>query len=107
ALLERHWKNDPGRTRDLRDPDRLTTLVGRRFNDFNLFRADSDAMKTAVPLQVVVTQGLPATLTHRGVKRIYAFENEVQIETNVIDGYHRLFLARLSAHTQVPCNFFA
>jgi len=107
ALLERHWKNDPGRTRDLRDPDRLTTLVGRRFNDFNLFRADSDAMKKAVPLQVVVTQGPPATLTHRGVKRIYEFENEVPIETNVIDGYHRLFLARLFGHKQVPCDFVA
>jgi hypothetical protein len=106
-LLKRHWKNDPGRAKDLVDPERLNTLVCRRFDDFKLFRSDPNAPQKAAPVQIVVTDGPPTALARRGVKRIYEAGNEVPVETTVVDGYHRLFLARLFGHQQVPCDFVA
>jgi methyltransferase family protein len=107
ALLERHWKNDPGRAKDLTDPERLSALVSRRFHDFDLFRAGPDAMRKTAPIQLVVTDGPPAAVANRGVKRVYEAGNEVPIESSVIDGYHRLFLARLFGHKSIPCDFVA
>jgi SAM-dependent methyltransferase len=106
-LLARHRNNDPGRAADFSDPGRLRALVRRRFDDFELFRTDADVPLKIAPLQLVVTDGPPAPTSTRAVKRVYEFGSEVPVETTIIDGYHRLFLARLFGHSQFPCDFVA
>jgi len=107
-LLAGHWKNnDPGRAADLSDEDRLAELVSRRFADFELFRSRPDAAHVMQPIRLVVPAGPPTPSRARGVKRIYEFDREVPVETTTIDGYHRLFLARLFGHTHAPCDFVA
>jgi len=106
-LLAEHWQNDPGRAADLGDTKRLTALVVRRFKDFELFRADADAPAKIQPLRIIVTNGPPTLAPTRSVKRIYEVGREVPVETTTVDGYHRLFLARLFGHARVPCDFVA
>jgi len=106
-LLARHWKGDPGRVADYGNPERLRALVHRRFRDFALFRANPDAPLEVEPLRLVVTKGPAAPSPTRSVKRIYQIGSEVPVETTTIDGYHRLFLARLFGHAQMPCDFVA
>jgi len=107
SLLEKHWKNDPRRANDLSDADRLSTLVCSRFQDFELFRGDPDAPKKVEPIQLIVTDGPPVPLPTQDVKRIYSVGSEVPVETTVIDGYHRLFLARLFGLKEMPGDFVA
>jgi 2-polyprenyl-3-methyl-5-hydroxy-6-metoxy-1,4-benzoquinol methylase len=102
-LLARHGNNDPGRVADYRDPSRLLTVVHRRFQDFDLFNTHPEAPLQAAPPRLVVAEGPPSP--RRGVKRIYKIGSEVPVETTTIDGYHRLFLARLFGHTQIPGDF--
>jgi hypothetical protein len=106
-MLARHWQNDPGRAADVGDPERLTALLERRFRDFALFRDDPEAPAKMPPMRIVVTDGPPAPSPTRSVKRIYEAGREVPVETTTIDGYHRLFLARLFGHKAIPCDFVA
>jgi len=106
-LLGRHWRNDPARASDIEDPSRLSALVRRRFDDFELFRTNRDAPLAIEPLHIVITDGPPKPSTTRDVKRVYQFGREVPVETTTLDGYHRLFLARLFGHDRVPCDFVA
>jgi hypothetical protein len=104
-LLARHGNNDPGRIPDYSDPSRLLGVLQRRFRDFELFRTDPEAPLRTAPPRLVVMQGPVAPASTRGLKRIYEIGKEVPVETTIIDGYHRLFLARLFGHKQVPCDF--
>ena len=106
-MLARHWVNDPGRTGDYRDPQRLTVLVRRRFDDFENFRAGPTAAKHTSPLGLVIPSGPAVPTRSSDVKRVYEVGAEIPIETTVIDGYHRLFLARLFGLPQIPCDFVA
>jgi SAM-dependent methyltransferase len=106
-LLARHWRNDPGRAKDLDDPSRLSVLVRRRFDDFELFRRDREAPLKVAPAHIVITNGPPTPSATRGLKRVYEVGSEVPVETTTIDGYHRIFLARLFGHKQIPGDFVA
>ena len=106
-LLARHWQNDPGREQDLRDESRLTALIRRRFDDFELFRSRRDAGAETEPIRIVVPEGPPAPIATRSIKRVYEFRREVPVETNTVDGYHRLFLAQLFGVAAYPCDFVA
>jgi hypothetical protein len=104
-MLSRYWNKDPGRAADFRDPDLLAKLVKRRFEDFDLFRAAADAPSKMSPARLVVPEGVPKPTPTRGVKRIYVLGSGVPLEITTFDGYHRLFLARLFGHRQIPCDF--
>ena len=106
-LLARHWQNDPGREQDLRDESRLTALIRRRFDDFELFRSRRDAAAETEPIRIVVPEGPPAPIATRSIKRVYELGREVPVETNTVDGYHRLFLAQLFGVAAYPCDFVA
>ena len=106
-LLAEHWNKDVGRVADQSDPDLLTSLVRRRFLDFELFRNNPEAPLQTAPLGIVIPNG-PASPSATGdVKRIYEFGSQVPVETTTIDGYHRLFVARFFGHIQLPCDFVA
>jgi SAM-dependent methyltransferase len=106
-LLARHWRNDPGRVIDYGDPQRLRALVQRRFQDFRLFRTHPGAPLQVEPLRLLIPEGPPTPSAIPTVKRIYQVGHEVPVETTSVDGYHRLFLARLFGYGQVPCDFIA
>lgn len=106
-LLARHWQNDPGREEDLRDEVRLTSLIKRRFDDFELFRHRRDATGETEPIRIVVPDGPPAPSANRSTKRVYVSGSEVPVETTTVDGYHRLFLAKLFGARDYPCDFVA
>ena len=106
-LLGDYGNQDPGRNADVGDVERRRQLVCRRFEDFNRYRLDPRAPQATTPIQLVVTDGPPTPSVTRGVKRIYEAGREVPVETATIDGYHRLFLARLFGHKAIPCDFVA
>ena len=106
-LLARHWQNDPGREQDLRDDGRLGELIRRRFGDFDIFRSGREAAEQTEPILIVVPEGPPAPTATRSIKRVYEAGREVPVETTTVDGYHRLFLARLFGAAAYPCDFVA
>lgn len=106
-LLGDYGNPDPGRSADVGDADRRRELVCRRFDDFNRYRVDPLAPDVTTPIQLVVTDGPPTPSETRGVKLVYESGREVPVETTTIDGYHRLFLARLFGHKAIPCDFVA
>jgi SAM-dependent methyltransferase len=106
-LLAKNWINDRGRAADFGDPDRLVMLVKRRFDDFDLFRSDPDAPAKMSPIHLLVPDSPPAPTEAIDVKRVYDFERGTSVDTTKIDGYHRLFLARLFGHSSVPGDFVA
>jgi hypothetical protein len=106
-LLAQHGNDDLGRVPDYNDPSRLASVVHRRFSDFDIFRTHLEAPIQTAPPRLVVTQGPPTPRGKRNVARIYEVGSEVPVETTTIDGFHRLFLARLFRHKQVPCDFVA
>ena len=106
-ILGRHWSRDIGRAQDMSDPERLKALVLRRFEDFKLFRTNPKAPELVQPVQLVLTAGRPVTSATRSIKRVFETGRETPVETSTIDGYHRLFLARLFGHDHIQCDFVA
>jgi hypothetical protein len=106
-LLGSYWKNDPARIADLGDETTLVALIRRRFEDFYLFRTHPGAATEIEPLCLVAADGPPTPSLTRDVKLVYEPGSEVPVETTTMDGYHRLFLARLFGLNRIPCDFVA
>jgi hypothetical protein len=98
---------DPGLTRILADPAATTELISRRFRDFDFFRFriahDSDEARHVDPVTVILSEPPP---NEDDAMRVYEVGSDAPLLASIIDGYHRLFLARLFKVERLPCRVF-
>lgn len=105
-------RHDPGLATELSDPTAAVARLERRFADFDRFlRHSSDerspyvataAVSCVVEQHPLFVRSAPRDRFHWPLYRLGA---RVPIEVTALDGYHRLFLARLFGVVSVPCDF--
>jgi predicted RNA methylase len=97
--------HDPSLVRILADPTAATELVARRFEDFDLFRDhaahDPSEAVHIDPITVVLSNPPP---NEDDAMVVYEVGSDAPLLAIIIDGYHRLFLARLFSVERLPCR---
>jgi hypothetical protein len=96
---------DPGLVQILEDPVATTERIALRFRDFDLFRgcAAHNPGKAEGVDPVIVILSDP-TSSEADVMLVYEVGSDTPLRASIIDGYHRLFLARLFEVERVPCR---
>jgi hypothetical protein len=92
----REQGHDPGLEPVLARADSAIERVRLRFEDFDAFLADATAPPID-PVRVVTTRRPPPQ-----PRLVYVHEEEAPILARFIDGYHRIFLARLCGRPALP-----
>jgi hypothetical protein len=89
----------------LADSAATTELITRRFRDFDFFRdpaaQDLDEAESVDSIIVVIPDPPPSD---DDVLLVHEFGSGVPLLAGIIDGYHRLFLARLFRVERLPCR---
>jgi hypothetical protein len=99
--------HDPGLVRILADTTSATRLVARRFRDFDFFRDrvahDPSEAEHIDPINLVLSN---PPVKEDDVMLVYEIGSDNPLLASIIDGYHRLFLARLFKVERLPCRVF-
>jgi 2-polyprenyl-3-methyl-5-hydroxy-6-metoxy-1,4-benzoquinol methylase len=101
--LVRHPDRDPGIAEELRDADTAQTFVVRRYRDMDLFRYRSAEGNVPNPMEPVFVLSGPGPLKDQD--SVYEIGRAAPILARRIDGWHRLFAAKLFGVTQLPFEF--
>ena len=97
--------HDPGLVGILADPTSATQLIERRFRDFDEFRdrvAHDPSEAEHIDPVTVVLSSLPPNADDAML--VYEVGSDTPLLASIIDGYHRLFLARLFRVERLPCR---
>jgi hypothetical protein len=96
---------DPGLVETLADPLATAELVARRFQDFDFFRnsvvCEPNKANNVDPVTVVVPNSPPSPQDEMFVPEV---GSNTPLWASSVDGYHRLFLAKLFGIEQLPCQ---
>jgi hypothetical protein len=94
-------RHDPGLSEEFADPRRGHDRIVRRFADFRLARegAACGFARSIPPIRCVIR-----TIPSRDTKPLFPTRSSVALPASSLDGYHRLFLARLFGVRGVLCD---
>jgi GT2 family glycosyltransferase len=101
--LRNHYTRDPGIAGTLDDPRAAADQAARRFQDMDLFRdrsQDADLPHDVEPVRAVVT-GRPSETS----LPVFETENEESLAASRVDGWHRLFAAKVFGAPRLRCEF--
>jgi hypothetical protein len=97
--------HDPELVRRLANPPTSTELVARQFRDFDFFRShvthEPEEAGRINPITVVISD---PSLSADDTMIVYEVGSDAPLLASIIDGYHRLFLARLFMVERLPCK---
>lgn len=94
--------HDAGLTKSLGDPTMLRDRVRWRYHDVDAFLRVHDltgALDDVAPITLVV-RNPPG----HGAAKVFLAHQKEPVQVSRLDGYHRLFLARLSGLEALPCT---
>jgi hypothetical protein len=104
---------DAGLAQTLGDPLAATERMKQRYQDFDFFRScvaqDLTRANALDPVTIVVIPDLPivaSDLPPKSIRLIYEVGSDTPLQATMIDGNHRLFLARLFSVEQLRCEVF-
>jgi SAM-dependent methyltransferase len=101
-------RHDPGLVEVLADTTSTTEFIARRFSDFDFFRysvaLDPSEAERVDPVTVVLSNPPP---NEEDAMLVYEVGSDVPLSASIIDGYHRLFLARLFKVERLPCRMLS
>jgi SAM-dependent methyltransferase len=87
--------------------------IVQRYQDFEFFRSsvahDPNKANNVDPVIIVTAPDLPIAIPDqqpRWIKLIYEVGSDAPLQATIVDGYHRLFLARLFGVEQLRCEVF-
>jgi hypothetical protein len=86
--LHQHFHADPALTPVLVDPQRLERRIGLRF-------ADLETLRRAAPSHAPGLPPLALVVSSSGDRTVFEAGTGAVVRVSVLDGYHRLFFARL------------
>jgi hypothetical protein len=92
---------DPGLASELTDAARAAERVEWRFRAMEVFELASEGTEPEVDPVLVVSRRWPS----RDAKAVYEAGSSMPVEASLLDGYHRLFAARLFGVRYVPADF--
>jgi predicted RNA methylase len=94
---------DPGLVTELATPSSAAERVTRRFRDLDFFRnrvaQDPSEANNIDPIIIIVRDPPPNT-----AKWVYEVGTETPLQASMIDGFHRIFAARLFGAERLPCE---
>lgn len=91
---------DPGLVREFATPQSAVERVIRRFQDLDLFRAGGPEIgRTVAPVRIIVSEPPPP---HPLL--VYEMGSEIPLCARLVDGWHRLFAAKLCGVPSLPCE---
>jgi hypothetical protein len=96
-------EHDPGLIQILANPASTTKLIARRFRDFDLFRSCAThklgETEGVDPVIVILSDPPPS---EDDAMLVYEVGSDAPLRASIIDGYHRLFLAKLFEVRRLP-----
>jgi SAM-dependent methyltransferase len=104
SYFPRAW--DLGLTPTLADPTATAERIALRFRDFDLFRScAAHSPGEVIAVDPVIVVPLPDPPPKEGdAMVVYKVGSNTPLLASMIDGYHRLFLARLFGVERLPCR---
>jgi len=99
-VLFDHHRHDPGLARDMDSESRLSSRVLARYDSLHRFLSPTEQEPEPEPEPVIVVVRFPAS---RGGHVLRLAGSDDVLEASMIDGYHRLFNARLAGWPTYPC----
>jgi SAM-dependent methyltransferase len=97
--LTEYFEQDEGLAPVLRDKEAARTRVGRRFEDFGGLAAGSGEQPAFEPITIWTQEPAPID-----AKLVFVDDSPFPLPAVDIDGYHRLFAARLHGVERVPAE---
>jgi SAM-dependent methyltransferase len=97
--LTEYFEQDEGLAPVLRDREAARTRIGRRFEDFSRLAADPEAQPEFEPITIWTEEPPPVD-----AKLVFVDGASAPLPAVDIDGYHRLFAARLHGLERVPAE---
>jgi SAM-dependent methyltransferase len=97
--LTEHFEQDEGLAPVLRDREAARTRVGRRFEDLGMLAASPGGQVGFEPITVWTQEPAPVD-----AKLVFVHGSPAPVPAIDIDGYHRLFAARLQGLEGVPAE---
>jgi hypothetical protein len=99
----RGHNHDPGVADELASPETARARVERRFHDFDAFRrAARDGLQEETDILPISCRVLREP--QRDTKPLVDSDSGEVIAASMLDGYHRVFLARLYGLRRLPCR---
>lgn len=91
---------DPGLVREFATPQSAVERIVRRYQDLDRFRAGGPLIGSAVaPVRIIISEPPPPHPL-----RVYEAGSEIPLRARLVDGWHRLFAAKLCGVESLPCE---